>query len=565
MGKLLNFLLKCSHSLVATLQSQCYITKLGLLYFRGKHVHTEMPFSGGNVLERLRACFKAGNRWLTPGRILSIAFLFGLTWGIVFLVFNEEIYRDVANCYAWYAREFGQGNWNGPALAGLPPLNIFLGGLLTRCGIETYRALMLLSLLFYLLTIFPLYRLLKNFVSPQAAAWGTVLFVSAPKIIRFAGMGLLESGRDFFLVLSFALLFRILRGKYRPFHLIFLGISLGFLSLTRGEGILMAGTVGLCMILLWRNFQWEWRSFFRQVALPMLAVAGVALVVISPRLVNNYRVCGYPVIDTRAIGTVNLIPGAKRIFHERRTPEPTPRTVSGKAPPKPSSAPAVSDWKNLMDLPKNFTRGGYELYRLLGLIGVGMLLYRRRWRWEYSLLIGYVAFNSLAFCHFAVAYRYFIFVIPLFMVFTLFGIGFLLEFARRFRMHGVAVAILALLVAGQSFNAPLTFRETTQRQLGRYLKTHKADFLPPGGNRALVVHSIGQPEVVYWCDETRLTDYSAKCPDPNRVAGFDVLVVGARDSADVNILRNRSDLREALSPVPEFRLFVPVEKKETRK
>src|SRR5574344_2572491 len=82
------------------------------------------------------------NAWFSPLRILLLSLICGLSFGGLFLGFNQDIYRDVANCYAWYAREFGRGYWNAVPLANLPPLNIFLAGLLVRCGMDAYRALM---------------------------------------------------------------------------------------------------------------------------------------------------------------------------------------------------------------------------------------------------------------------------------------------------------------------------------------------------------------------------------------------------------------------------------------
>ncbi|MDD2479353.1 MAG: glycosyltransferase family 39 protein [Victivallaceae bacterium] len=143
-----------------------------------------------------------------PQKIIWLSLSLSTIFVTVYCLWRLDMYRDVANCYAHMTREFGRGNWDEAFASNLPPMNIVLAGLLAMIGVEAYTATMMISGIFYILTIFPLYALLKRFFKPHEAAWGVLFFVLAPKIIRFSGTGLLESGRNFFLVLALLFVFK---------------------------------------------------------------------------------------------------------------------------------------------------------------------------------------------------------------------------------------------------------------------------------------------------------------------------------------------------------------------
>ncbi len=112
----------------------------------------------------IRSCGKVAD-FLTANRILLLSVLVAGLWGLYFIFFNGSLFRDVATCYAWYAREFSRGVWDSQGIAELPPFTIFVGGLLAKTGIETFRGLVLLSVFCYVMTIVPLYYLLQGFFS----------------------------------------------------------------------------------------------------------------------------------------------------------------------------------------------------------------------------------------------------------------------------------------------------------------------------------------------------------------------------------------------------------------
>lgn len=492
-----------------------------------------------------------------------MSFCVALLWGALFLLFNQDIYRDVAGCYAWYAREFGRGYWNSLPIAALPPLNIFLGGLLVRCGVEAYCGLIALAVFFYVLTIFPLYGILCRLATPRMAAWGCFLFVMTPKIIRFAGMGLLEATRDFFLVTSVYFLFRSWRGEFRWPQWIGMGVSLGLLSLARGEGVVMALGLGIALLVRHRSDYCRWRSLLRVVLLPAFGVAMFALLTIAPCLAHNYKVTGYPVIDTRSIGVINKIPGMKKIFQDRRlVPVRDYAPGSGEGEMREgydgSSAAALA---RLRILPAQMLRGGYEIYMILGFCGIIALAWRRRWRREYTFLLAYCGSVSLIFCFFSVAYRYFIFLVPLLMVFTLHGIGALTELADQVRLKSVLLCVLGAVILMQPWNAlgQLT-GDAGEKEIamGHFLRENRARFLPPErANGKLVIEPGRRVEILYWSDQARLMEYGERVRSWRRLCGFDVLIAERSDAWLLDILRSRDDLREFPTPCEDYLLFTP--------
>ena len=111
----------------------------------------------------------------------------------IFLI--HDMYRDVAGVYAYYTREIGTGNWSAGWVGRVPMLHILLSGILALTGFEAYTATIMISSAFYILTLFPLRRLLERYLSPQQAAWGCLLFIFAPKVIRFSISGVLVSSQ----------------------------------------------------------------------------------------------------------------------------------------------------------------------------------------------------------------------------------------------------------------------------------------------------------------------------------------------------------------------------------
>ncbi|MBP5182866.1 MAG: glycosyltransferase family 39 protein, partial [Lentisphaeria bacterium] len=180
------------------------------------------------------------SRLFSERNVFILCIVIFLVHCVISLFFTPDIYRDVARCYAWYARELGRGTWHAVPISFLPPLTIFLAGSLSFLGLEAYAALKTVSLLFFALTLLPLYRLLKLLGEEKGASWGCLLFIAAPRLLRYSGMALLEPVRDFFLVSAVCLLVKGWKKGVTLTDSLLLGASLGFMSLARSEGMVFA-------------------------------------------------------------------------------------------------------------------------------------------------------------------------------------------------------------------------------------------------------------------------------------------------------------------------------------
>ena len=505
------------------------------------------------------------NRFWTPRRIVGLSVLVAVFWMAIFFVFNVNIYRDVANCYAWYAREYGRGNWCSSAISGLPPLLIFLGGWLCRFGMEAFHAVILVSAVFYILTVFPLFGLLRMLVPERTVAWGCLLFVLTPKIIRFAGSGILESGRDFFLVSAVFFLFCAWRKNFPLWKYFAFGASLGGLTLARGEGILMAGLLCLCFLIRpWKEY-FPLRSGWKNIFFPFVVIVATMLAMISPRLVETYRLTGYPVHDARCVGMLRKVPGVNKIFHAKEVHyEKRAVELPGNKSDADATGPKYTVHGNILALLPGMSRGGYEIYLVFSAIGMLSLILRRRWSKELTFLMFFSLVAAFSFVFVVVAYRYFIFLVPLWMVFTLTGIDEIRMILSRFGLENVFLMILGVIVFVQPWNA-VTFLQEPQgfraQRMASYIRQNRASFLPVGRNKIVMHHCYGS-EVVFYCDEDRLSHYGEKIPPLPRTGGFDLLVINAEEKTFCNEILKRKDLEQVEHPYQnDYLLFRPKREK----
>ncbi len=442
-------------------------------------------------------------------------------------------------------------------IANLPPLTIFTAGLLARTGLEIYNSIILVSGLFYILMIFPLYGLLRRFLSDRLAAWGTILYVLTPKIIRNSGMGLLESSRDFFLVLALFLLFRLLDNRRKLLLPVLFGATIGFLSLARGEG----GVVALFLLvvlplLVWRAERYRLRLILSRV-LPvfLLAVLGMGTV-LAPRLIEMYRLTGYPVTDSRMISVLQHLPLVPRIFEDHReelfprpeNPAPIPSMEQEAMPEK-----IVSNLRKLL-------RGAYEVYFFLALFGIFLVIRRKQWRMEYTIFALIFACWLPVFYGIVSAYRYYSFAVPLLMVFTVIALQELLYLADRIRLREAMLAGLAVMFGLQILNGlDILFRRLELYELAGWIKTDYDRLFPEYDQRRPVIHTYETPELLYYLNGIRRFDYSAPEESPATLSGCDFIMIRTKDRVIVEQFRQRTDLAEVSHPFQnQVSIFIPL-------
>lgn len=483
--------------------------------------------------------------------VLGVAFAIGIVAVFLFVLFNYSVYRDVANCYAVLTREFAAGNYAGAFHPSLPPLNTTLAGLLAAAGITPLTALTLVSGAFFILTIFPLYGFLQRFLSPLAAAWGCVLYVTAPKVIRFGGTGLLESARNFFIVSALYFFFRCRDGAGWKSALLF-GVSLGGMSLARGEGIALAG---LLLVLFVAEFRRKHRASgrWRKSLFRLTAIAAFSfLAVIAPRLWQNYCAVGFPSTDDRLV-----------IGLRQRLATGTPYRA-----PAGSAAPLRERFEYAGKVAGDNLRGAYEPYFALAVLGIILTAagVRRRtlfgtalppggWRAEYGVLAALMAGAFLIFFFSVSAYRYYTVNLIYLMMFTMYALIWLLELLKRHRAGFLVPAGVALLICGNFWNVWTFLAEEEPRreyELGSWLRSQSGLFAPDG--RRPVAFS-GDVVVWYFTGFDRINEIEKPKPDFFNRRDYDLIILDAEDGRLDRVL-STPDFEEVPGPHPDIaRIF----------
>lgn len=482
-----------------------------------------------------------------PKKVILLSLILSLLMVVLYACFCIEIYRDVAAWYAYMIREFGRGNWSEAFHPSIPPMNVFLGGLLALAGVEAFTASIIVSGFFYVLTIFPLYALLKRFLKPHEAAWGVLFFVLAPKIIRFSATGMLESGRNFFLVLALLLLFRSIDSR-KWFDWCFLGAALAGLAMSRGEGfVVFFVIIAIAAFLLWHDGRYSFApSALWKIVLPVIIVVFVALVLLSPRLYQNYLATGYPVIDGRMIDYAKILTGNMEI-----TPD-----ISSVGEEKLSSA------KRFLELLQGFSRGAYEFYLALAGAGLAVVICRRLWRYEYTVFFAIIVLHLLLYFNVVSSYRYHTFALPLLMPFTIIGLVFAFSWASRlsegklvwfnrtydaawgmrFKFEIILFIGLCAAFAGQLVNGlemAFSKKEAAFHKIAAYINENKKAYINEPGRDRVRIFYTRFPEIYFWGD---MIPVRCKKAEDFLAVDFDIAIVPSKDTRYLELLKARNDI-----------------------
>ncbi|MCI5778632.1 MAG: glycosyltransferase family 39 protein [Lentisphaeria bacterium] len=474
---------------------------------------------------------------LDPRRVFFLALGLGLALSLLSVFFSYDIYRDSAGVYAYFSREIGNGNFQDGWVGRVPMLNILLAGGLAALGMEAYKATIVVSCMFYILTLFPLRRYLERYLTPIQAAWGCVMFAAAPKLIRYSVSGLIDSSRYFFLILSLLCLFRVIDGR-KIRDAVFLGLALGGLSVSRGEEFIFAGMI---LFVLWLapfivkdNPE---RSFSRRRGFALtLASAVVWFVSISPFCLLNLHYEHVFATDVRIADCVN---------RGERQQKPALYETGDAHHDKPFGKRAE---KTLRDV----FRGGYELYWFFSIVGCIWLLKYGKWRWEFSLIWLIFILHSLIYLAVSTAYRYSIYLIPLFMPFSVTGVALLWKKMEQISfwryLKPAMTLVLALIVVLQVINGMkcVTDRDDVEkRKIAAFIRQWGEDNRP---GRRLRLAGMVWPESVYWSGAYSVFNYKSGAKDLKTFRDFDLLLI---PGAQYPILSGQTDFVELELPIDQ--------------
>ena len=483
---------------------------------------------------------QAPGKWFRDEKLIfRLAVGAGLLISLFSIVFIHDMYRDSAGVYAYAARELAAGNFAEGWESRVPMLNILLSAGLSVCGLEAFRATVVISCLFYWLTVFPLRRFLEQFLTPLQAAWGCLFFVTAPKIIRYSVSGLIDSSRYFFLIAALYLLFK-LREKTKYGDAVLFGLTLAGLSVSRGEELVFAVGLWLALILLpLLKSPGTFRSELKPRLAALLLAGAVFLLGIAPFCAVNAHYTGFFITDVRIAQAVLPAPPAEK--------RPPARKFW-------NSHRAQTTQGRLREVAYDTSRGAYEPFGILALIGTLALLIKRRWRWEYTLLWGLYLVHAGLYFKVGSTYRYHIYLIPLFMPFTITGLLFFLDVYELLKLPEklrnavtwAAAAGLLVLLGGQVLNGLqcVTDRKDVWiKEVAGIIREWGRTHVP---GRKVRVAATGLPVAVYWSEGFPVFGYKRGPGSLKETTDFDLLLINENLLDEI---AGRTDLEPV--PVPD--------------
>ena len=201
--------------------------------------------------------------------------------------------NDMASRYAPMADAFAAGDWR---VAFHPRFGMLFsavtGSISWLTGLNGYRSCQVASLLFFLLTAFPLWSIFRRIWGERVAAVGCLLYLLSSFLTRDAYFGLRETWKTFGIALGVCGVIAICHAPRRWRGFLIATCSGAFLMAVRGDGALYA------MILLLVSAKVE-MSVFKRLPVRTFLCGLLMLALISPQLWYNYEKLGYPVPECR--------------------------------------------------------------------------------------------------------------------------------------------------------------------------------------------------------------------------------------------------------------------------
>lgn len=488
--------------------------------------------------------------------ILGLALTLACLISLLHIFFCFDVYDDVAACYALMTRAFADGEWSKAFAINLPILSTGMSGPLCTYGMGPFRALVVISCLFYIASIPVLYYVLKYFLKREDyAAWACVLFVLAPKIIRFSCTGLLNPAKNFFIIAAIALILSSAK-RLKWFNSLLLGVVLAALALSRAEAI-----VFLPLLVLWyayfifMNKKLELKKRLVQILLHCLVITTIFFLCVSPRLYQSYKTVGVPVLDMRQAHYIcKILPFTQidykdnlYIMAERKTFIPDTKSKRGWA----------KTWQGV----ECFTRGAYTPYLLLALLGILLWWRKKENRAEAFILFSVIALNAAVLITISNSVRYYTITLIMFLPFTFIGLKFIWDLLISYKKFFKPILIIALVAVAvlqvkNGAKKALKRKYDYEYKTGFWLEANKDKFT---NSKSRIIVAASQPQYALWADAIWLNISDNKIQfkeqlEEMRTADFIVLEDDQHDA--IEILKKQKEFKLLKQQYPETLIFV---------
>jgi 4-amino-4-deoxy-L-arabinose transferase-like glycosyltransferase len=473
--------------------------------------------------------------------------LLSVLMGLVHIVFCIDVYYDIAARYAPMSREFARFNWAGAFDVQYSVVVSALGGLIALTGLNSFSSIVASSSIFYVLAILPLYYILTRIFKDRTslAVLGCLLYVTAPKIIRWGCTGLLNSGRNFFMISATALLISYFEDR-KWYKALLLGVSLAGLCMVRGEGIAYLPFFfgAACFMYLKKEEKISGKSFIGLMRPVMLCAVGL-LLCFAPRVAQLYGETGIPALEKRQTAFIKAL-----LAKDSKEKD---KLYSASCIDTSQRATGMFGVERVSEFFRSFGRGSYELYLIFAGVGLLLMIWRKKFHPDLYLLLSLSIFNALLFLFTNLSQRYFSINVLLFMPFTVTAVYFVYELAAKFKLKPVAVIGLIVVLGFQLNNGMEQAFERNDAYLyytGLWIKQYR-DKLSSSSSRLKIMSD--KPQIAFWADaewvdlsEKRGTIIPAR--DEIRKRGIDLIVVDLDNKKILRQVLLRDDLKVFLHP-----------------
>lgn len=500
----------------------------------------------------------------------------------VYAIFCNEPYNDVACRYLPMVKAFTKFQWDVALNINNSVIIPAIGGIIALItGLSPFHSIILSSSIFYILAIFPLYFFLRFFFKDNynAILLGCLLYVTAPKIIRWGCTGLLDQGRNFFLITSITILLSYFQNSNkRTLKAALLGASLAGLCLVRGEGI---GYIPIFLVLSIVFHIREEKKYSLKLIIkfikPLSICTFVLLLLLTPRLMQVYKATGIISLDGRLSYLLNI-----QNNNEQSTAY-NPDTLTSVAPVSMQTNAISSNIKNsnigrlsifdkitnpgwIKNFFQSISSGSYEIYLVLVVIGLMVIVARHSFKFEMIAPLAIVLYSIPLLFVTAVSQRYFSGNILLLMPFTLTGLLFLYELTVKYKIKKIAIIVFIIVLVAQihnGLNQAYSRNDAYYRLTGQWIVAHKNEFIADGAPLVLL---SDMPQFYYWADVDgidlgNLFGDNVMLPRKDEIEAFKVsaIVVRNRNKDALNALKQCNYLKEIQQPNQDkVGVFVPV-------
>lgn len=492
----------------------------------------------------------------SKNKILGLGIILACLLSALHLLFCFDAYDDIAAWYAPIARAFIYGDWDNAFILTVPILSTSMAGLLGCLGLDPFRALVVVSCFFYIASIPLLYYILKYFLKHEDyAAWGCLLYVLAPKIIRFSCTGLLNPAKNFFIIAAIALILASAK-RLKWLNTLLLGIVLAGLALARAETI-----VFLPLLVLWYAYfifidkKYELQKRLTRIVLHCLLITIIFFICVSPRLYQSYKTISVPILDIRQANYLCMLLPFKQMEYKQKL------FVTAKKQNIMPDNKSKQGWAEIWQGIECFTRGAYTPYLILALWGIFIWWKKKEDRPEAFILFSIIALNTAVLITICNSIRYYTINLIMLLPFTFIGLKYIWETLISYKKFLKPVLIIALIALAlyqinNGAKKAINHKYDYEYKTGFWIKANKDKFC---SSKSRIIVASTQPQYPLWADADWLNISENKIQfteQLNEIKEADFVVLEIDQQAAIEILKQQKEFKLLDQQYPQVLIFI---------